>query len=89
VNGWLLGGIALAIVVLGVFLHQRGVIDLSDKSRRPGSYSGVLGVADELFSPSKYEAQLEMDRQTVVPAPAPVAGDGDHGVYSGRVTITF
>ena len=28
-----------------------------------------------------------MDRQTVLPAPAPIPGDGDKGIYGGRVEI--
>jgi hypothetical protein len=28
-----------------------------------------------------------MDRQTILPAPAPVAGDGDKGIFDGKVTI--
>jgi hypothetical protein len=30
-----------------------------------------------------------LDRQTVLPAPAPVPGDGDHGIYEGQVRITL
>jgi hypothetical protein len=85
---WLVA-LAVVVTIAGAVLHRMGVIDLSDKTRRPGSYSGALGVADEVFAPSKFEAQLELDRQTVLPAPAPLAGDGDKGVYAGRVTITL
>jgi hypothetical protein len=28
-----------------------------------------------------------LDRQTILPAPAPVAGDGDKDVYKGSVRI--
>jgi hypothetical protein len=50
--------------------------------------SGVLlGGVDEVFHPTRYEVQLERDRQTIVPAPAPVAGDGDKGIYGGKVSI--
>jgi hypothetical protein len=30
---------------------------------------------------------VELDRQTVLPAPAPVPGDGDKGIYEGQVKI--
>jgi hypothetical protein len=30
-----------------------------------------------------------LDRQTVLPAPAPVPGDGDRGIYQGQVRITL
>lgn len=86
-TGWVLAIVAVIAVIAGVVLNRFGVIDLSDKSRRAGSYSGVLGSFDELFSPNKYEIQLAQDRETVLPAPAPVAGDGDKGVYGGRVRI--
>ena len=48
-----------------------------------------LGPIDEIFTPSRYEAQLELDRQTVLPAPAPAPGDpGDEErIYAGKVTI--
>lgn len=79
-----LGGILLA----GYVAQRAGWIDLSNKTKSSRiSGGGVLGVVDEVFAPSRYEAAIERDRQTVLPAPAPVAGDGDKGIYSGRVTI--
>ncbi|MDM4763937.1 hypothetical protein QT381_13060 [Galbitalea sp. SE-J8] len=86
-TGFWLVGLAAVLVVVGAVLHRAGVIDLSDKTRRSGGYSGALGAADEVFAPSKYEAQVELDRQSALPAPAPLAGDGDKGVYAGRLTI--
>jgi hypothetical protein len=44
-------------------------------------------IGDEVFNPSRYEAAIELDRQTVLPAPAPLPGDGDKGVYKGNVRI--
>ncbi|WP_423919887.1 hypothetical protein ACPEEZ_13170 [Frigoribacterium sp. 2-23] len=69
------------IIVVGgigaLWLAQRiGLIDLSDKSRRGGS-SSAMGIGDEIFAPTRHEAQIELDRQTVLPAPAPLPGDGD------------
>lgn len=46
-----------------------------------------MGIGDEVFHPTRHEAQLELDRQTMLPAPAPLAGDGDKGVYDGIVHI--
>jgi hypothetical protein len=66
---------------------------MNDKVKRAArkKMSGVSGVllggVDEVFHPTRYEVQLERDRQTIVPAPAPVAGDGDKGVYSGKIQI--
>jgi len=79
------GAVVLGLVVVGTVLHRLGVIDLSDKSRRGGSGGGgVAGIGDEVFSPTRYEAQVELDRQTILPAPAPLPGDGDGRGDRGR-----
>jgi hypothetical protein len=91
--GWII--IAAASLVVLIVAVARGWIDLSDKSRRRrgGSGSGMLGIGDEVFNPTKHEAQIELDRQTILPAPAPLPGDGDKGVsqtgpgYAGRLRI--
>jgi hypothetical protein len=81
VNGWIVLGVAVGIVVLGVLAQRLGVIDLRDKSRTGGSgMSGAFGSLDEVFAPTRHEAQQEMDRQTILPAPAPLPGDGDKGI---------
>jgi hypothetical protein len=81
---WLL--IVVAVFALGYLAQHFGWIDLSNK-RKTSNGGGVMGIGDEVFNPTKHEAQVEMDRQTVLPAPAPVAGDGDKGVYRGSVRI--
>jgi hypothetical protein len=86
VNGWIIAGVVVVIGALGYFAQRFGLIDLSDKTKR-GGHSGALGIGDEVFNPTKHEAQQELDRQTVLPAPAPVAGDGDLGIYRGKVSI--
>ena len=83
---WQLGVVALIIVSVAVANH-RGWIDLTSKNRRSGSQGGTMGIGDEVFHPTRHEAQLELDRQTLLPAPAPLAGDGDKGVYDGLVRI--
>jgi hypothetical protein len=89
VNGWLILAFVAAVVGLCYLAALLGWIDLSNKSRRGGS-SGAMGIGDEVFNPTRHEAQIELDRQTVLPAPAPLPGDpgalGD-GVYRGRVHI--
>ncbi len=86
-NGWILVAL-IAAAVLAIWAAQRfGWIDLSNKSTRSGS-SGVMTIGDEVFAPTRHEAQIEMDRQTSMPAPAPVPGDGPgENVYDGRVRI--
>ncbi|MCU1523278.1 MAG: hypothetical protein JWO18_172 [Microbacteriaceae bacterium] len=88
-NWWIFGGVVLGIVVLGFLAQRFGFIDLSgkDKPRSSGSGSGLIGIGDEVFAPSRHEAAIELDRQTILPAPAPLAGDGDKGIYNGQVRI--
>ncbi|MFF1571446.1 hypothetical protein ACFVWR_01765 [Leifsonia sp. NPDC058292] len=86
-NWWIVGGIAV-VVVLGVVAAKLGWIDLSDKTKRTGgSSSSVVGIGDEVFAPTRHEAQVELDRQTMLPAPAPLAGDGDNGIWEGKIRI--
>ena len=84
---WLI--IAVVVGVLFYVAQHFGWIDLSNKSKTSGSKGGALGIGDEVFHPTRHEAQVEMDRQTVLPAPAPVAGDGDKGIYDGKVKINL
>jgi hypothetical protein len=84
---WLIaGGVVAVLVVLGVIAQRRGWIDLSGKNTRSAAGGGMMAV-DEVFHPAAYQANLEQDRQTSMPAPAPVAGDGDRDVYKGNVKI--
>jgi len=88
VNWWVFGAIVLGIAALGYLLQRLRLIDLSNKrSRVGGSLGGMMGVVDEVFAPTRHEAAVEMDRQTRLPAPAPLAGDGDKGIFNGKVTI--
>jgi hypothetical protein len=86
VNWWFLGG-AIAIVVILFVAHRLGWIDMSNKNRSGGTHGGVMGIGDEVFHPTRHEAQIELERQTVLPAPAPLAGDGDKGIFNGKVVI--
>jgi len=83
---WALGAIALAVIL--VFVASRlGLVDFSNKSRSSGNVGGAMGIGDEVFNPQRHEAQIELDRQTILPAPAPLAGDGDKGIFDGRIRI--
>ncbi len=83
---WVVILIIVGCVALAYVAHRLGWIDLSNKSKTSGS-GGVMGIGDEVFHPTRHEAQIELDRQTVLPAPAPVAGDDHKGVYDGKVRI--
>jgi hypothetical protein len=86
-------GVVVGMVALAVIGQLLGLVDLSDKRRSPGSGGsrggGAVGIGDEVFHPTRHEAQLELDRQTSLPAPAPVAGDRDRDrIYEGRIRIS-
>jgi hypothetical protein len=86
-NWWIVGGI-IAVVALVVVAVKLGWIDLSNKTKTTGgSSSSIVGIGDEVFAPTRHEAQVELDRQTILPAPAPVAGDGDNGIWDGKIRI--
>ena len=86
---WLIFAIvAAALVPLGFLAQRKGWIDLSGRSaERRGGGTSALTIGDEVFHPTRHEAQLELDRQTSLPAPAPLPGDGDKDVYRGNVRI--
>jgi len=86
---WVFGAIVLGIAALGYLLQRLRLIDLSGSTGRKSSAhgGGLMGIGDEVFAPARYEASLEQDRQTRLPAPAPLAGDGDKGIFNGKVTI--
>ena len=85
---WLIfAALAAALVALAAVAQRKGWIDLSDKNKSSGGGASPMVIGDEVFNPSRYEAAIELDRQTVLPAPAPLPGDGDKGVYKGNVRI--
>ncbi len=97
-NGWIVLAIVAGVIVLALIANRFGWIDLSNKNHNGGSSgSGAFGIGDEVFNPSRYEAQVELDRQTTLPAPAPTPGDpatdtagvpdNPPGQYAGRVSI--
>ncbi len=81
------------LIIVGVgaafYLAQHfGLIDLANKSKTSGrSGGGIAGIGDEVFHPTRHEAQVEMDRQSILPAPAPIPGDDDFGIYDGKMQI--
>jgi hypothetical protein len=87
VEPWVVILIVVGVGALAYLANRLGWIDLSNKSKTSGTHGSAMGIGDEVFHPTRHEAQIELDRQTVLPAPAPVAGDGDKGVYDGKVTI--
>ena len=83
---WMVVGGAVGLLLLGVIAQRLGWVDVSNRHRTSGS-AGAFAALDEVFFPTKHEAQVERDRQTLLPAPAPLAGDDDKGVYTGKVRI--
>ena len=86
---WIALLICATVVALVYVANRIGWVDLSNKNRSSGSGGGIAGIGDEVFHPTRFEAQIELDRQTILPAPAPVPGDGagEKNVYNGRVEI--
>ncbi|WP_285114561.1 hypothetical protein [Leifsonia sp. fls2-241-R2A-40a] len=87
---WWVVGIVAAFVGLIVLAVKLGWIDLSNKAQRgSGTMSGAIGGSfDEVFAPTRHEAQQELDRQTLLPAPAPLPGDkGDAAWEGGKITL--
>lgn len=84
-------GVAALVVGLGVFAQHKGWIDMTGKhtSGRGGAGAGIMGGVDEIFAPTRHEAQQELDRQSSLPAPAPVPGDGDKDIFrtNGKIRI--
>lgn len=85
---WLIfAGVVVVLIGLGFVAQRMGWIDLSNKRRTSGTHGGVMGIGDEVFHPTRHEAQIELDRQTMLPAPAPLPGDGDLGIEDGKIRI--
>lgn len=74
------------IVVVLVIAQRRGWVDFSNKARSSGS-RGMVGVMDEVFAPTRHEAQQELEAQTRLPAPAPTPGDGPDADFRGTMRI--
>ncbi|TXK19028.1 hypothetical protein [Homoserinibacter sp. GY 40078] len=80
-------GIGVLLVAGVVVAQVLGWIELRGVDRGRGSGAGALGFVDEVFHPTKHEAQQELVQQTELPAPAPAPGDGPLDLEDGRVRI--
>ena len=84
---WIVGAIVAGVVALAYLAQHLHLIDLSNKNRSSGRGRGIMSIGDEGFAPTRHEAAIEVNRQTLLPAPAPLAGDPDKGIYRGAVII--
>src|SRR5690606_4219240 len=77
-----------AVIGFAIVAQSRGWIDLtSRRNGRTASGSVLVGPIDEVFAPSRQEAQAAWEAQQELPAPAPTPGDPDKDVYRGNVRI--
>lgn len=83
------GWVVLGVVFVGVvaLAQWRGWIDLRGTHQGRGSGNGFFGFADEVFHPTKHEAQQALAAEAELPAPAPAPGDGPLDLDAGRVRI--
>lgn len=79
----------LGAVLVGAvgFAQWRGWIELRGTNQGRGSGNGAFGFADEVFHPTKHEAQKVAAVEAELPAPAPAPGDGPFDLDAGRVRI--
>lgn len=77
------------VVIVGAIAvaQWRGWIEMRGTNQGRGSGNGGFGFADEVFHPSKYEAQKIVAAEKELPAPAPAPGDGPLDLEAGRVCI--
>jgi hypothetical protein len=85
VEGLILLGVAVAAIVALSLAASGSAKRTGGRSGSVGA--GMLGAVDEVFAPNRYETMLQQERQTSLPAPAPVAEDDDKGIYEGRIRI--
>jgi hypothetical protein len=85
VDGLIVLGVAVAAIVALSFAAGGAAKRAARGSGSVGA--GMMGAVDEVFAPNRHEAMLEQERQTSLPAPAPLAGDDDKGIVDGRIRI--
>jgi hypothetical protein len=83
--GWIVLGVAFVGAI--AVAQWRGWIELRGTNQGRGSGNGAFGFADEVFHPTKHEAQKIAAVETELPAPAPAPGDGPLDLDAGRVRI--
>jgi hypothetical protein len=60
---------------------------------RGGHGGGLFGVIEEVFAPTRHEAAIELDRQAILPVPAPSPDrdfhdeDASTARFAGKITL--
>jgi hypothetical protein len=70
-------GVLIAVALVGVIIAATVAMASRPWRGGPGSsgLSGMFGAMEEVFSPGRYEARIEQERQLQAPAPAATPGD--------------
>lgn len=82
---WL--AIVAGVLALLVLLQKLKLVDFRGTGRRGSGAGGLMSLGDEIFAPTRHEAAQERARETILPAPAPIPGDGVNDIFDGPVVI--
>ena len=81
--------IGVGVIVLLAVMQKLGLAEFRGTGRRGSGAGGLMSLGDEIFAPSRHEAAQERAREAVLPAPAPIPGDGAKDIFEadGPVVI--
>src|SRR5690606_41513941 len=85
------GWVALGVVFIGAVAvaQWRGWIELRGTNQGRGSGNGAFGFADDVFHPTKHEAQKIAAIGNALPAPPPAPGAVPLDLVAGCVPIAL
>jgi len=83
--------LAIAVGVAGFLwlMQWLGLMDFRGTGRSGGGSAGLMSLGDEIFAPSRHEAAQERAREAVLPAPAPIPGDGVKNIFDAEGPVVI